>query len=402
MKKNRTTPLILITVILMDLLVGMEFDLFVPSFPELQRQFNLSPFWVEALVSVNFIGYCLSLFFVGSLADRYGRKPIITVGLILFILGSVFCLWGGTYNFLLFGRFIQGAGIAAPAILSFLIIADAYTLKQQQFYLAMLNGLMNTSVALSPVLGSYITLYFHWEGNFWALLLLGIIVFVMTEFFIKNTKHSVSEATATEQTYLTLFKSKPLLQLMLLIIFMFTPYWIFVGMSPLLYINDLHISLSHFGYYQGALALVFAVGSILFGFIVGRFNSQYMLRLSLGIYSLGLIILGWVTFTDSHYPLVITLAILPFVIGEIIPTTLLYPVCLNLIPGTKGRVAAILQAGRLLLSALALQLAGWVYQGSFQNIGIILSAVLLLVIINLAVYVIRNDASRLCNSPNKV
>ncbi|MFN7098124.1 MAG: MFS transporter, partial [Gammaproteobacteria bacterium] len=60
--------MILVAVILMDLLAGMEFDLFVPSFPELQTQFNLTPFWVEALLSANFIGYCLSLFFVGSLA----------------------------------------------------------------------------------------------------------------------------------------------------------------------------------------------------------------------------------------------------------------------------------------------------------------------------------------------
>ena len=69
--------MILLTIIFMDLLTGMEFDLFVPSFPELQSHFHLLPFSVEALLSVNFVGYCLSLFFVGGLADRYGRKPII-------------------------------------------------------------------------------------------------------------------------------------------------------------------------------------------------------------------------------------------------------------------------------------------------------------------------------------
>ena len=81
MKQAFAKRMILITIICMDLLTGMEFDLFVPSFPQLQTHFGLSPFWVEALLSVNFIGYCLSLFFVGSLADRYGRKPIILLGL---------------------------------------------------------------------------------------------------------------------------------------------------------------------------------------------------------------------------------------------------------------------------------------------------------------------------------
>src|SRR3990167_10152434 len=97
-KKTFSTLTILTTVILMDLLAGMEFDLFVPSFPQLQNHFNLSAFWVEALLSVNFIGYCLSLFIVGGLADRYGRKPIILLGLMIFVIGSVLCLWAPSFN----------------------------------------------------------------------------------------------------------------------------------------------------------------------------------------------------------------------------------------------------------------------------------------------------------------
>jgi MFS transporter, DHA1 family, multidrug resistance protein len=87
MKQTLAKSMVLVTVILMDLLTGMEFDLFVPSFPELQSHFNLSPFWVEALLSANFIGYCLSLIFLGDLSDRYGRKPIILLGLMTFVIG---------------------------------------------------------------------------------------------------------------------------------------------------------------------------------------------------------------------------------------------------------------------------------------------------------------------------
>ena len=97
MKNKLTKAMALSAIILMDLLTGMEFDLFVPSFPELQSHFNLTPFWVEALLSINFIGYFLSLFFVGHLADHYGRKPIIVLGLVTFIIGSIACLWAPSY-----------------------------------------------------------------------------------------------------------------------------------------------------------------------------------------------------------------------------------------------------------------------------------------------------------------
>ena len=70
--------------------------------------------------------------------------------------------------------------MASPAILSFLIISDAYALKQQQTLLAMLNGVMNLSVGAAPVVGSYVTFYFQWQGNFWVLLILSLFTFFIT------------------------------------------------------------------------------------------------------------------------------------------------------------------------------------------------------------------------------
>ncbi|MBL8677318.1 MAG: MFS transporter, partial [Alphaproteobacteria bacterium] len=370
-------------IILIDILTGMEFDIFVPSFPELQSHFSLTPFWVEALLSVNFAGYCLSLFFVGALADHYGRKPIILLGLGIFILGSIVCLWAPFYGVMLSGRFLQGAGIAAPSILSFLIIADAYPLSKQQSLFAILNGLFNISAGAAPVLGSYITLYFHWQGNFTTLLLLGLLAFVMTLLFIPTHKPPEHKETLWLRGYMPPFQSKPLMLLIMHIVFSFVPYWVFVGMSPLLYMEDLGVSLAHFGYYQGALALVFALGSLCFGLIVARHDQKKMLTISIQVYIIGLISCALATFMDSSSPLFITLAFLPFIIAGIIPSVILQPLCLNFMPQAKGRVSAILQGGRLIFSALCLQLAGYLYRCSFQSIGIIIIIFILLTVMTL-------------------
>ena len=311
------------------------------------------------------------------------------MGLLIFILGTLWCLWAPSFGVMLSGRFLQGVGVSAPSILSFLIIADAYPLKKQQSLFATLDGLFNFAAGAAPVLGSYITLYFHWQGNFMTLLFLGLVAFVMSMLFIPAHKLPEHKITLSFRGYIPLFKSKPLMLLIMHIVFGFVPYWVFVGMSPLLYMEDLGVSLTHFGYYRGALAFIFAIGSLSFGFIVGKYDQKKMLYLSSFIRIIGLIMISLVSFLNSQNPLVITLAFLPFIVGGIIPSVILQPLCLNFMPQAKGRISAILQGGRLVFASVCLQLAGYFYQGSFRDIGIIISAFILLTVMTLF-FVIKN------------
>lgn len=360
-------PILFLTTILMDLLAGMEFDLFVPSFPEIQAHFNLSPFWVEMLLSSNFLGYCLSLPAIGYLSDRYDRKRLIIAGLATFLFGTLLCLLAPVFTFLLVGRFCQGLGIAFPAVLSFLVITDNYPLEKQQSFSAILNGIMNLSVGIAPVIGSYISLYFHWKGNFQALLGLGIITFIFTVLFVPASLPKTSQ-----KQNVSIFQSPPLILLMTFFIFNFIPYWIFVGISPILYLEDLGVSLAHFGYYQGVLATVFAIGSLVFAKFMHRYNHRTLLLISGTVFVASLLSLSAATLLNFSNPLLITLAFLPFVIGQITPSALLYPLCVNIIPEAKGRIAAILQGGRLIFSALSLQIVGYFYNGSFRIVGLAL------------------------------
>jgi DHA1 family bicyclomycin/chloramphenicol resistance-like MFS transporter len=380
MNQSSSSAMIILTVILMDILTGMEFDLFVPGFAQLQNHFNLTVFWVEALLSVNFIGYCIGLFFVGFLADNHARKSIILMGLCAFITGSLFCLSKNIYGFVLLGRLLQGFGIAAPAVLSFLIIADRYPLQKQQSLMGILNGSLNIAAGAAPVIGSYITLHLQWRGNFIALLLLGVLVLVMTLFFIPVYKIPENNPKTWLSGYKSVFQKKPILLMIGTLVIMFVPYWIFVGISPLLYIKNFHLSLPIFGLYQGVLAFSFAIGSIIFGLVIGNYSQKKWLSIGIIIFIMALLAMGWVSITNSHNPRLITLSMLIFVMGQIIPSTILYPLCLNLMPEAKAKISAIMQGGRLILTALILQVVGYFYNGSFQYTGMIIFFFILIII----------------------
>jgi DHA1 family bicyclomycin/chloramphenicol resistance-like MFS transporter len=102
-----------ITILMMCTLGGAEIDIFVPSFPDLQRTFGLSPFMVELTLGVNLVAHCLTSLLVGNLGDRYGRRPLILIGLVIFIIGSLFCTFATAYWQLLGGVFFKASGYQA-------------------------------------------------------------------------------------------------------------------------------------------------------------------------------------------------------------------------------------------------------------------------------------------------
>ena len=112
--------------------------------------------------------------------------------------------------------------------------------------------------------------------------------------------------------------------------------------------------------------------SLAFSFIVKRYHSRKMLSLTNFILTTSLICTTFSTVFNLSNALWITLLFLPFFIGQIIPGATIYPLCLNFKSHAKARVAALIQTGRLVFCSLGLQLAGYIYQGSFDRIGIVI------------------------------
>jgi DHA1 family bicyclomycin/chloramphenicol resistance-like MFS transporter len=250
-----------LTVLLMEILAGVEVDIFVPSFPELQRIFQLTPFMVELTLGVNLFAHCLSALFVGSMGDRYGRKPIIIYCLIIFIIGSVLCVFAGEFWHLLVGRFLQGIGISGPAVLAYVIVADMYTIEQQQKLLGILNGAIALAMACAPVVGSYVNLYFSWRGNFVILLALGVLSLLLTILFVPKREPDYSVSLNLKE-YLPLLRSKKAVYAMSLICMLTIGYWVFIPLAPILYMDDMGVGLKEFGFYQGSLAATFSIVSL--------------------------------------------------------------------------------------------------------------------------------------------
>lgn len=368
------------TVILMSILTGAEVDLFVPSFPELQEVFALSPFMVELTLGINLAAHCFASLIAGNLGDRYGRKPIIVSGLIIFTIGSLFCVFAGEYWQLLFGRLLQGIGISGPGVISYLIIADIYSAQKQQQLMGILNGSMTLAMAFAPVAGSYVSLYFHWQGNFVVLLILGLVCLVLCAFFIPY-RPSNSAASISIKEYGIVLRSSKALYYMGTIVLLILSYWVFVGIAPILYMEDLGVSLSEFGFYQGSMAATFALASFSSGYFTKRFGQR-------GCFIFGMRLIGIFMFLNlllilsgAGNPLIITMVMQFLALGIIFPVNILYPLSLEAVPRAKARISAIISSSRFILTAVTIQGVSYAYDGTFKFIGLSMFLILMIMFV---------------------
>lgn len=360
---------LIITVLMICILSSAELDIFVPSFPEIQAQFNLSPFMTQLLLSLNFMAYCLSSLFVGAISDKYDKRKVLTISLCIFILGSIMCAAAEIYSILLFGRVLQGLGIAGPSVLGYVVIADEYPIKKQVSFIGWMHGLMGFVISAAPVLGSYITYYCGWRGNFIALLIFGVICFILSYLFIPE-KNAKTEVSISLKTYMLFLKSKKLIVFIIVLCLFMVPYWVFIGISPILYRNDLGVSLEDFGIYQGTLAAVFAISSACNSMLINKIKRKKAFFIGIAICLIHILALCLIMFFNIKNPLVITLCMAIASAGVSLPINMLYPYVLEMLKNTKGKTSALITGVRLILSSVGLWLVSSSYNGTFLPIGI--------------------------------
>jgi len=127
---------------------------------------------------------------LGMASDRFGRRPVIVAGMLLFIAGGVMCALAPNINWVIAGRVIQGLGAISAAITAW--VADATRPEVRTRAMAMVGGSIGLSFAVSLVLSPLLVGEFGLSGLFWAISLLGFVCLLIAAFLVPGVPRAES------------------------------------------------------------------------------------------------------------------------------------------------------------------------------------------------------------------
>lgn len=157
----------------------LAMDLMLPALPDVGAAFRIdNPNRVQTVLSVFLTGFGLGQFAMGPLSDRYGRRPILLGGLIVYGIASVLALIAPSFETLLLARALQGLGTSATRIIATSIVRDCYTGHRMASVMSLAMMIFIAVPVIAPSLGQAIMLAAEWHGIFVALLIYGVAMLV--------------------------------------------------------------------------------------------------------------------------------------------------------------------------------------------------------------------------------
>lgn len=380
MINHRNKLLTLFILILNFTSVGIETDIYVPSFPAIMDYFKTTETILQMLLSMNFIGLCCSGLIYGPLSDAWGRKKTLLSGAVLFFLGSVGCVIAHSIEIMIFWRFIQGVGGGAMMIVTAATLFDIYSNKEATKLLGILNGIIAGSMAVAPMIGSWVGVLYGWRMNFAIVAFLSILCLGSLLFFFQESlpqkKRTPFSMGNTFKSYWTLLCNFEFTAKVMIFTFLHNALIIYTANLSLIFISHMGVDPGLFGYYQSAIMVTFMAFSVLSAKGIDYYGPYTTKKVGLAVAFLGSLFLLMLAYSQSS-PLLITLAMCVVSGGVALAMGIFGSQAMGVFPDIKGASAALICTIRLCFVSIIISITSALFDGTMVPISWVVMAYML-------------------------
>lgn len=267
---DRLSPPHIGTLVLITGAGALNMNIILPSLPAIAEYYQVSYTYVQLLISAYLAATAVMQLILGPLSDRYGRRPVMLVSIVIFLAATLLCIFAPNFETLLIGRIIQTIIVSGLA-LSRAVVRDMVSTNEAASMFGYITMGMAMVPMIGPIIGGFLVEIYGWQSSFVVTLVFGLFVFVLVILDMGETNSNPSESFAAQfRAYPELIRSRRFWGYALSAAFTSGTFFTFLGGAPYVSVNILGLSPSGLGAY---FALT-AVGYVLGNFLSGRYATR--------------------------------------------------------------------------------------------------------------------------------
>jgi DHA1 family bicyclomycin/chloramphenicol resistance-like MFS transporter len=320
--------------------------MYLPAFSQVAARFHTNTAAISLSLSSYFIGFAVGQVFYGPLLDRFGRKPPLVAGLLLYVAASFGCVHPHSFPMLVGLRFIQALGGCVAQVSAVAMVRDFFPREQSARIFSLIFLIIGISPLLAPTFGSVVITWLGWPWIFVLLALMAAATLAMVLLFLPEP-HVPDPAislhpTRLLRTYFHLWREPQFSTYAIAGAFSFSGLFSYVAGSPIIFMGKYHVTAQTFGAIFATLTGGFIAGNQLNVFLLRKFTSSRIFRVALIIQVVMAIL--FLVGTHLHWLTIWPTLILFFVFLSCIGLTYPNAAALALAPFSRnvGSAAALL------------------------------------------------------------
>ncbi|OXB08669.1 multidrug effflux MFS transporter [Flavobacterium plurextorum] len=256
-------------------------DMYLPGFSDIAKDLNTTVAKVSMSLSSYFVGISAGQLLYGPLLDRFGRKKPLFIGLLVYILASLGCIYVTNIDSFIFLRFVQAIGSCAATVASVAMVRDLFPVKDIPKVFSLLMLVVGLSPMLAPTVGGYVTEDFGWHTVFLILMFMGIFILAASQIGLPNTYKPDPSISLKPKPIITNFlkvlKEPQFYTYAFTGAIAFSGLFSYVAASPIIFMDIYHVDAKTYGWIFAFMSVSFIGSSQLNSILLKRFSSEQMI-----------------------------------------------------------------------------------------------------------------------------